>query len=446
MDPISFIHELSYDKLSSETIHATKRLLIDNLGVCITGRQTKLTQIMYDYAATVYSGNDVSLWLDGRSVSLPGAALAHAYACDSVDMHDGFARSDGHPGAAIIPAVFALMKEEDGTIIDGKELITTTVVAYEICIRAGSILHATSNVYHSSGAWNAIGVAAAYSRRFKLTHEQTRHALGIAEYNAPRSLVMRCVDYPTMLKDGSGWGAMTGMSAGMLAKSGFTGAPATTVEVNTDKKNLENEVAMKEWQDLGSAFALEQPRIKQYPVCFWAQAPIYAALVLQERHKFCAKDIVRIQVVSFEQAMHLHHPAPQSTEIAQYSLSFAVAVALVQGRITAKELDGDELRNEQVLRLSRMFEFVEDDQMSKDYYDGRCACRITVELSSGKSFTSKDTVNIWSRPTDAEMNDKFRTIAVQTLHSENVDQILTLLWGLEGLNSIEEINLLLQDG
>ena len=55
---------------------------------------------------------------------------------------------------------------------------------------------------------------------------QLRHALGIAEFHAPRSQMMRCIDYPTMLKDGSGWGAMAGVSAAYLAADGFTGAPA----------------------------------------------------------------------------------------------------------------------------------------------------------------------------------------------------------------------------
>ena len=54
--------------------------------------------------------------------------------------------------------------------------------------------------------------------------------MGIAEYHGPRSQMMRCIDYPTMLKDGSGFGAMAGVSAAFLAKDGFTGAPALTIE------------------------------------------------------------------------------------------------------------------------------------------------------------------------------------------------------------------------
>jgi hypothetical protein len=35
-----------------------------------------------------------------------------------------------------------------------------------------------------------------------LDRRVTREALGIAEYHGPRSQMMRCIDHPTMVKDG----------------------------------------------------------------------------------------------------------------------------------------------------------------------------------------------------------------------------------------------------
>jgi 2-methylcitrate dehydratase PrpD len=63
--------------------------------------------------------------------------------------------------------------------------------------------------------------------------------MGIAEYHGPRSQMMRCMDHPTMVKDGSGWGAMCGVSAARMAKAGFTGAPALTLQTEY-------------WQNLGA--------------------------------------------------------------------------------------------------------------------------------------------------------------------------------------------------
>ena len=116
-----------------------------------------------------------------------------------------------------------------------------------------------------------MGCAAVTARRLGLNEDQTRHALGIAEYHGPRLPMMRGVDYPTMVKDGSGWGAMAGVSAGLMAGSGFTGAPALTVE-GADVAGI--------WADLGDRWLITEQYFKPYAVCRWAQPAIAGALAL----------------------------------------------------------------------------------------------------------------------------------------------------------------------
>ena len=67
------------------------------------------------------------------------------------------------------------------------------------------------------------------TRRLGLGDESLLHALGIAGAHGPRSPMMRCIDHPTMLKDGSA-GAAVAEVAALLARGGFTGRPAATVE------------------------------------------------------------------------------------------------------------------------------------------------------------------------------------------------------------------------
>jgi 2-methylcitrate dehydratase PrpD len=69
-----------------------------------------------------------------------------------------------------------------------------------------------------------------------LTPEETRHAVGIAEFYGPRSQMMRLIDHPSMLKDSAGWGATAGASAVHLARAGFSGAPALIVEQTPDHR------------------------------------------------------------------------------------------------------------------------------------------------------------------------------------------------------------------
>ena len=147
---------------------------------------------------------------------------------DALDAHDGHKLTKGHVGCGVLPALLAFTQAEH--LQDDREFLAALVVGYEIGTRAGIALHRTACDYHTSGAWIAIAAAALGARTLKLNTTKTREAIGIAEYHGPRSQMMRVIDQPTMVKDGSGWGAMAGVSAAYLAAEGFTGAPAVTVE------------------------------------------------------------------------------------------------------------------------------------------------------------------------------------------------------------------------
>lgn len=69
LDPIAFIHDLSWDFLPSQVQNQARRCLLDTIGVALSGRQTELSQIIYSHVREVYAGQGSSLWLDGRKVS-----------------------------------------------------------------------------------------------------------------------------------------------------------------------------------------------------------------------------------------------------------------------------------------------------------------------------------------------------------------------------------------
>ncbi len=87
-------------------------------------------------AASVYGGEGAYLWLDGREVSPPGAALANGMTIDSLDIHDGHPLTKGHAGAAIVPALFASAPiKKSAKRISGREFMTTLIIGYETALR-----------------------------------------------------------------------------------------------------------------------------------------------------------------------------------------------------------------------------------------------------------------------------------------------------------------------
>jgi 2-methylcitrate dehydratase PrpD len=374
----SFIHSLRFEDLPDAVIEQAQYCLLDLLGVAAAGSSTQLAQIACDHAAEFFGAGSMRtrLLFNGRIASPLGAALAGAMTIDSFDGHDGHSLTKGHVGVAVLPALLA-MAELDPSM-DGRSFLTSLVLGYEIGTRAGIALHATSSEYHTSGAWNALAAAAIIARGLKLDIERTRHALGIAEYHGPRSDMMRCIDFPTMVKDGSGWGCVAGVSAALLAERHFTGAPALTVEAH-DQGAL--------WSDLGQRWFILEQYFKPFPVCRWAHPAIACALHLRETDVFVADAIESVEIETFHEATRLCSSVPVTTEEAQYGVLFPVAAALLDGRVDAETIGPNGLADARLRYLIPRMSLRDSASFSALFPAQRWA-RVIVHTRDGKRLDS----------------------------------------------------------
>jgi 2-methylcitrate dehydratase PrpD len=408
MQAVDFILDTTFDDLPDATIHEAIRCLVDTLGVGVGASQIPLSKIIRNHAARQFGGSGATLWQDGRTVSAAGAALANGMAIDALDSHDGMKLTKGHVGCGVFPALIAVMQAEG--IEDPKEFLTSIVIGYEIGTRAGIALHASACDYHTSGAWIALATAAITARQLGLTKAQTREAIGIAEYHGPRSQMMRVIDAPTMVKDGSGWGAMAGVSAAYLAQDGFTGAPAITME-DPDLAGF--------WNDLGQNWYIQQQYIKLYPVCRWAQPAVEGALALMRDHDVHAHQIAKIRVETFQEAKRLA-TIPTTTEQAQYSLPFPVAAAVVRGTVGVAEVTKDGLNDPQIIALAQLVEITEDDTFNAAFPARRFA-RTHFHLNDGRVLSSNVTEaqgDPEEKLADQVIWDKFRSLTSPVLGIE----------------------------
>jgi len=400
-DPLRFIHGLSQSDIPPNVLQGAKRSLLDLLGVAAGGLGTQLSRIIRDHAAEDMPGQ-TPLLFDARRANPAAAAMAAGMTIDSLDGHDGFNPAKGHIGCPLVPAMLSLAPEN----CSGADFLATMVMGYEMGARMAMAQHATAPDYHTSGSWGAVAGAAAGARLLGLGHEATRHALGIAEYHGPRSQMMRCIDFPTNVKDGSGWGALCGVSAVQLARRGFTGAPAITVED-----------APEFWGDLGTRWYMLEQYFKPYPVCRWAQAPIEATLSLRRSHGLTATDVRALEIETFHESVRLHVQNPQGTDAAQYSTSFPCALALVYGDVQAKHLGDDAIANPAVLRLSNATTMVENAHANAEFPLTRLA-RVRLQLQDGTWLQSDWHTPRWDwqdPPSDADLRAKFDDFAIPVL-------------------------------
>jgi 2-methylcitrate dehydratase PrpD len=401
-----FVERLAFSRIPAEVRDFAALLMLDLVGVAAAAARMPAARIAYDHAVAHWLAGpgapSARLLFDGRRASLPGAAFAVAATLDNLDAHDGWQPSKGHAGAAIFPALVALA---DGAgAMRGQDALAALVIGYEIAYRAAAALHATTADYHTSGAWNALGCAAIAARVRGFDRAQLRHALGIAEFHAPRSQMMREIANPSMLHDGTAWGAPTGVASALLAEAGFHGAPAALVEF---------EDTAFAWRDLGERWLTVEQYIKHYPVCRWAHPPIDAALMLRARHGIDPARVARIEIDTFQYASELWNAVPPSSPVAQYALAWPVAAALARGRVGIDEVLEPSFSDPLIMRLTRAT-VVRVNGECERAYPARRLGGVTITLDSGQRFASglcEASGGPAPRPTGAEVAQKFRTFA-----------------------------------
>ncbi len=385
-------------------------LLIDTLGVAAGATALEVGDIARDFAADFHGAgaeaNAAHMLFDGRRVGLPGAAWALATQIDNLDGHDGYNPTKGHIGCAVVPALFAFAEQHPE--LTGRQALSALAMSYEVAARAGIYLHATVSDYHTSGAWNALGVAVLGCRLNDSTPGILREALGIAEYHGPRSQMMREIDTPTMLHDGSGMGALVGRNAALLAMRGFTGAPAITVEAP--------EVA-PHWSDLGQRWTVAENYIKPYPCCRWGHAAIDALHALMQDGRVTPDTVAAIKVRTFDEAARLFAGMPETTTQAQYSLHFALAVMLRYGQIGPGHIAGEGLRDPSVAGLIPKITVTPSHRHNADFPQYRRS-DIEVTLTDGTCLKSgvvdaRGGPDAWM--SDGEVEKKFHNFCADAL-------------------------------
>jgi 2-methylcitrate dehydratase PrpD len=430
----SFAANLTYKDLPEPLLRILRRSFMDTMGVAAIGSTTHMSDLARKGALAVFgtgSAGAARILMDGRKLSPAGAAMAGAFIIDSIDAHDSTSYNKGHAGSAVFPALLAVadVMRTNGTPVTGRDFATWLAIGYEVSYRAGQVQHATCTDYHTSGAWTAVGVAAACARMLGCDEAAIRHAAGIGEYHGPRSQMMRCIDYPTMLRDGVGWGAPSGVTAAYLAREGFTGAPALTCEGND---------AMPFWADLGENWlTVEHTSYKPYPCCRWAHPSIDAVRDLMRDNTLTHDRVKAVKIKTFHNATRLAGHEPKSLDEFSYSIAFPVAAMIVRGQLGVKELTENTLNDPDILRISRATELIDDAHLTEISVGKRWA-QVTIVDVDGKEYIDAPRTPRGDADlplSDAEISSKFHQFTDPVLGRERAKRIAQLSKGFDTLDA-----------
>jgi 2-methylcitrate dehydratase PrpD len=341
-----------------------------------------------------------------------------------------------------MPAALAL---SESLGLSGERMLTALVVGYEVAHRMARIWHVTRDVYQACGSWGSVACAAVAAHLLGISPEQTRQALGIADYHAPNLPMMRDIDNPAMVKHGIGWGTMTGITAAQLAARGFTGVPSLLGHEDYDG-----------WiNDIGDNYImLDGLAWKGYACCAWDHAAMKGAEQLVAVHGIDPGSIARIDVEAPHQTVRLGTKLPTTTEEAQFNLAWPLAALLLDGEVGPAQVLEQRLGDQRVRSLAEKIELVEAEDLNELYRlasrgdpRGKYAARVAITLEDGTRCQSGEVegnINYPQQGWDQErLEEKFRWLAGQVLDRTRIDGLLELVWSCEQVDDVRLLGRLL---
>ncbi len=231
-----FLKGLRWGDLPQPVQHQARRCLKDVLATSAGSLALPSARNIEALVAAQFGQGPAPLFFRGPRTTLAGASFGNALRIDGLDCHDGFRPNKGHAGATVVPVLLAAAELSRPS---GAELLTALVAGYEIALRAGLALHATyAPAYHGSGAWTALGAAAAGALLLGVPADEIDAVLGAAEYYGPMSPILRCTVHPSIVKDGAGAGAWAAAMALAMHGQGMTGLPSLFVDEPKGREHI----------------------------------------------------------------------------------------------------------------------------------------------------------------------------------------------------------------
>jgi 2-methylcitrate dehydratase len=436
---------LHYRHLPGEVVHLAKRMIIDTLGCAIGGYTSEPSKVARDLAGTVSSTQPCTIIGSGQTSSPDLATFANGVMIRYLDYNDGYtSKESGHPSDSIAAVLSATELAGQG----GRRAITATVVAYEAFCRIGDAAtlkyvgfdHVTNGCIASIlGAARSLGLPQEQTLQAlnlgitpNIALGQTRagvlsHWKGCAYANASRNAV-----FATLLAHRG----LTGPSPVFEGEHGFFQA------VTRQPYDLEPFGGTN-----GQPFKITECSIKRFPLGQYSQTVVQAALEARAQiAEVNINDISEVRIRTLQKAIDImagdeEKWHPQTRETADHSMPYTTAVALTYGRVDQGHFDDRYIFDPQLLELTGKVKVERSEEADRRVPEAML-CYLDVVTRSGQKYSAEVPYHKghYKNPmTDAEVEEKFRSLAKDLLSPHQTDALLEKLWRLEEVEDIGEV-------
>jgi 2-methylcitrate dehydratase len=440
-----YANTLSFDHLTPEAIHETKRRFIDSFATAVGAMPSEAYAIAKRCASRV-SGNPSASILGGGSSSPEWACFVNGLLIRYLDFNDTYlSKEPAHPSDNLA----AVMAVGEAVQASGRDLITASVLAYEIqcrfCDAASLRKHGVDHV-----TYGAISSATASAKLMKLPVEKIAHTIGIAGVCNTALRQTRSGELSMWKGCAFANAARNGVFAATLASEGLSG-PSPIFEGDLGFFKLVSREAFTPAPFGGEpgnsdGFMINKTYIKFWPAEYHSQSAIDAALQLRQQLGGQLAGITSIDIDTFEASYNIIGKykeawAPKTRETADHSLPYCTAAALYDGDVTLESFDEARFTDPALVDFTSKVKIHLDDQLSERYPAG-IPNRITVSLNNGHKLTvlvEFPRGHAGNPMTDAEVEAKFRRVVEARYNKATADAILARCWDLENLSSVTDL-------
>jgi 2-methylcitrate dehydratase PrpD len=369
-----FDSRLAFDDIPAKVVEKTKLLILDTLGICLGSTRLDFGEAVLGVVAG-WGGTPESTAIgSSRLLSGQNAAFCNGVLGHGQDYDDTHTESVVHPSAALVPVALACGERRQR---GGKDVLAALISGLETSIRLG--LPALNKFhlrgFHTTSVCATFGSAMIAARLDGLAVGDSLEALGIG--GSFCSGLLECVPATSGAKRlHAGWAGHCGIIATDLAKAGYTG-PATVFEGKLGVYNsfLRGETLDLDtiFADLGERWEVLNIRPKLYPCCHYLQSFLDCAQALRTEFGIRPKDIAKIECrISAGATNMVCEPwakkiAPKTGYDARFSLPYAVAVMLTEGKAGAAEFSEAYFEDPDIRELMGKTSYaVDPDHLVKD--------------------------------------------------------------------------------
>lgn len=388
----TFISGISAERIPDRTRALVANAFVDAIGCTVFGLLTPWARIVHGFALDQGGPPESSIAAgDGRKVSAMNAALAAGTALHSFEVDDHNGGGKIHPGAAVIPAAFALGEREG---IGGEKLLSAIAAGYETMIRvslANGPVSSRMRGWHLTGTCGTFGAAAAASVILGLDAQTTASALGLAGTQSS-GLFAFSADGAMSKRLHAGRAAQSGIMAALLAARGFHG-PRFILEApdggflaatSDDVRIAEITAGLgDEWRTDGVIF-------KPHACCGSNHAAIDAALAIMAEQRLHPHDIDHV-VAGVSRSVETQCGfvyQPSTVLNAQMSQRYNIAVAMLDGQAYVEQFTEQRIRDADACDLAARVR-VEVDPDMEAVYPRLYAGKVSVVTKSGQRITKR---------------------------------------------------------